>query len=109
MNIEDKMTERSERRGRPPASRAKQQNRGVLKYPPPDSNVYSNAFLTPPTYLFTFHVYPKQYMNKKQVARASESCDHEFNVALVKFSQNFRRNYRKIIALISPLETADFV
>ena len=43
------------------------------------------------------------YVNSsvKQVARASESCDQEFNVAL-------RKNYRKIIALIFPLETADF-
>ena len=31
-----------------------------------------------------------------------QSCDHEFNVA-------FRKNYRKIIALISPLETVDFM
>ena len=41
----------------------------------------------------------------KQVARASESCDQKFNVALWNGSY---LNYRKIIALIFPLETADF-
>ena len=35
------------------------------------------------------------YQVNKQVARASESCDHEFNVAL-------RKNYRNIFPLISP-------
>ncbi len=59
----------------------------------------------------------------KQVARASQSCDQEFNVALrKKLSQNYRNifplispkklpilwNYRKIFALIFPIEAAVF-
>ena len=34
-------------------------------------------------------------VSEKQVARASQSCDQEFNVAL-------RKNYRNIFPLISP-------
>ena len=69
--------------------------------------------------------YDKKGFNQpvKQVARASQSCDQEFNVALRKNYRNifplifqletadfvnFSQNFRKIFALISPLETADF-